>query len=53
MNNLVAIIALIVLGAFVYYAVSESFKESDESSGGGGGGNIEDGPQKPNTPPDK
>lgn len=53
MNNLVAIVALIVLGAFVYYAVSESFKESQEDNNSGGGGGDIEGPKKPTDPAQK
>jgi len=53
MNNLVAIIALIVLASIVAAAFLVSFKESEnENAGGGGGGDVE-GPTKPTHPAEK
>jgi hypothetical protein len=52
MNNLVAIIALIVLASIVAAAFLVSFKESENENAGGGGGDVE-GPTKPTHPAQK
>jgi len=53
MNNLIAILSLIVLSAIVVAAFLVSFKDSENDNAGDGGGGSVDGPTKPTNPAEK
>lgn len=54
MNNLIAIVSLVLLASIVVAAFLVSFRDSenDNVGGGGGGGDVE-GPTKPTHPAEK
>jgi hypothetical protein len=52
MNNLIAIVALILLASIVAAAFLVSFKDGENDNAGGGGGDVE-GPIKPTHPAEK